>query len=342
MIHYRIVLKCAMFGTAHDVLILTVSLILLGAASAETFYVVQNPTEEGVWPSGFETISEAIQVSASGDEIWIASGTYHETISLDHGVHLYGGFTGNESPEDFDLRDWKANPVIIDGTGFNHSVITLSNAADTLFDGIFIRNGRSLYGGGIHCTTSELTLIDCRVSNNEAFTRVDCEVNSGDWNFSGVNTCYGDCYILGGLGGAVYLEESSLELLSSVIESNTGTMGGGVYGVSNSTVLIQDATLSHNAAIAAREVMDGTCCWVHTTYTECFHAEFDRYAGGYGGGVCVSSASLTILDSDVNRNQARLGGGGVDARGTTEVFYFEDSNFEDNLVESNPSLARRG
>ena len=48
------------------------------------------------WTSSKRTIGAAIKSAESGQEIWVALGSYSETIAPGDGIPVYGGFTGSE------------------------------------------------------------------------------------------------------------------------------------------------------------------------------------------------------------------------------------------------------
>ena len=80
------------------------------------------------WANATNDLQLAINNSASGDEIWVAAGTYYpsrmatalETVTLNNrfnafvlksGVKIYGGFAGNENL--LSERNWTTNNTIL-------------------------------------------------------------------------------------------------------------------------------------------------------------------------------------------------------------------------------------
>lgn len=80
---------------------------------AKVFYVTTTGTGDGSsWTKAFGSIDDALAKATSGDEIWIAVGTYKPTqliksskknsrhFPLKDGVSLYGGFAGTETTKE--------------------------------------------------------------------------------------------------------------------------------------------------------------------------------------------------------------------------------------------------
>ena len=78
------------------------------AALADVIYVDIDATgaDDGTsWSNAFTDLQAALAASASGDEIWVAEGTYLPTDTADRtisfamkdGVGIYGGFDGTET-----------------------------------------------------------------------------------------------------------------------------------------------------------------------------------------------------------------------------------------------------
>ena len=97
--------------------LLTMTLVLLFATVAswaQTTYFVKADGNSGTsWKTAFVTLQQALTTATSGDQIWIAAGTYKPTqqagngtenrdmaFVLKAGVKIYGGFAGNETALD--------------------------------------------------------------------------------------------------------------------------------------------------------------------------------------------------------------------------------------------------
>ncbi len=79
-------------------------------AQAKIYYVKTDGTSTGTsWSDAASNIQTMIDKAVSGDEVWVAKGTYYpttetiardarsRTFSVKNGVNLYGGFAGSES-----------------------------------------------------------------------------------------------------------------------------------------------------------------------------------------------------------------------------------------------------
>lgn len=98
------------------------------------------------WSAAKRTIASALESAATGDEIWVAAGTYSEHLLMKDGVGLYGGFEGLETLRA--QRDWLTHRTILDGST-NGVVLTLKQCgASTTVDGFTIQMGS---GTGILC-----------------------------------------------------------------------------------------------------------------------------------------------------------------------------------------------
>lgn len=106
------------------------------------------------WSHAKATVQAAIDVAAQGDEIWVATGVYHQRIhnrvvgetAVD--VALYGGFAGVETSRD--QRDWGTNLTALHGDNAG-VVVSITGGAGpaTRIDGFVITGGNSNGGGGI-------------------------------------------------------------------------------------------------------------------------------------------------------------------------------------------------
>src|ERR1041385_4855454 len=66
------------------------------------------------WVQAKKTVGNAMGATHSGDQLWVAAGTYLEHVTLKSGVALYGGFTGTESA--LEQRDPTKNRSVLNGS----------------------------------------------------------------------------------------------------------------------------------------------------------------------------------------------------------------------------------
>jgi hypothetical protein len=135
---------------------------------------------------------------ASGDEVWIASGTYivDGTTNLVDGVNVYGSFAGTETSvagrEKASNKPWDfTGKTVIDGGQANIvAFVTLTTfAAPTVFDGITVTNfsvSGADGGFGFMRAIGTFTVQNCIVNNN-TFTGNGTGVNGGFYIQTGVS-----------------------------------------------------------------------------------------------------------------------------------------------------------
>jgi hypothetical protein len=222
----------------------------------QTYYVTttgDDAANSGTsWSEAFRTLHKALASANSGDEIWIAKGTYYpdegpgiqansvaEHFYLKAGVEIYGGFEGTEPPAyDLNLRDFEANTTFLsgdidqDGTLSGNSNNIFYNSWDqldssALLDGVTIDGGNtspstgfsSIEGGGMFLFQTSPRLVNCTFSNN-----------------------YSD-----GLAGGLYLNRASPQLLKCrFIGNQSGFSGGGMW-LGESSPLIEDCIFENNS-----------------------------------------------------------------------------------------------
>ena len=77
------------------------------------------------WTDAFTALQPALEAARSGDQIWVAAGTYTPSLEstpgdprsacfgMRNGVAIYGGFAGTE--HNLEQRDWVRHPAILSG-----------------------------------------------------------------------------------------------------------------------------------------------------------------------------------------------------------------------------------
>lgn len=320
-------MKTLLFTVAAMIIVI----IVAGSACATTYFVKPPPAGSDAnsglsWALAKATVSGAIAVATTGDEIWVAAGTYPEHIrnrtagenSVD--VKLYGGFNGTETL--LGQRNPTANPTILDGGGGeppippeSGSVITITGGAGPgmVIDGFTIIHGHAYLGGGISMVGSAPTISNNHIKDNTAHV--------------GAGIYIGDYKNVPPVANPV--------ISSNLIDLNFGGDGGGIavsgsaiiadYGLPSAAPLIRNNYITGNVANGKA---GGIGSWGHASpfiannVIRANAANYDETSSTLGGGgiystaddlsgrpVAFAIAAPTIINNVIAANGADNGGG---------------------------------
>ncbi|HEX2987593.1 MAG TPA: right-handed parallel beta-helix repeat-containing protein, partial [Chloroflexota bacterium] len=320
--------------------------VLSSPLYARTIFVnCTRPGNEGdglTWATARKTVQAGLNSATSGDQVWVARGTYLERITLGDGVAVYGGFVGTES----DLSQRPAFPrppsdpdeAILDGYRGGSVVTSPPGAtAATRLDGFTIRNGSDAgaHGGGICCESSSPTISNNLIKENTAgmgggilcvlssptITNNIIAANVGNYGGGGIccaqfsspfisgNTIIGNH---GSYGGGINCDRSSPTVSSNRITANLAGSGGGV--------LCQNAAspiLSSNAILGNIAVWDSAVCCNGSSPT----ISNNTIAGNGGGGIDCGSSSPSVSNNIVAMNAWGIrSSGGVPVLQNNDVY----------------------
>ncbi|MCK5173408.1 MAG: right-handed parallel beta-helix repeat-containing protein, partial [Planctomycetes bacterium] len=181
------------------------------------------------WATAYSDIQDALILAVSGDDIWVAAGTYvpgdatTDSYNMKNGVDLYGSFAGDENPATFDLadRDFDANATILSGQvaeGTTSKIVYASNlSTPPVLNGFVMTDAsRSLW-----CTSTDMIIESCVISNS---------VNDGMYSTSGSNPVITDCIIENNGSRGVWFNGVSSPTITNSIIRNNGQEGLYCYG----------------------------------------------------------------------------------------------------------------
>ncbi len=195
----------------------------------------------------------------------------------------------------------------------------LFTEGDSTVTSSFIRDNDATWGGGAYTFRGVLTLDDSEVTGNRAAG------GAGVWSF----------------GGAVTVRAGSLVSDNRASTYNGGGIFSGWDTGGRNDLSITDSTVSGNRALLG----DGGGVWTGTR-TTVSDSSIISNSGTAGGGMATSGVadrvtSIDVLRSTVDRNEARLSGGGI-ANGRHVTLLFHRSTLSRNDADGGGGLANSG
>ena len=178
----------------------TVSRDVMVRPSGEIIYVDVDATgipDGNSWQTAYTDLQSALTEASSGDEIWVAEGTYRPSVEhggsgerfksfqLKNGVALYGCFAGMETS--LDERAWALRETIlsgdigIEGDDSDNCYHVFYHPADTALDNTAILDRFTITGGkadgsyphdaggGMYNDAASPTLTNCTFEGNSAY-----------------------------------------------------------------------------------------------------------------------------------------------------------------------------
>ncbi len=293
-------------------------LVLCIQIEAKNIYVVQNATGNGTsWSEATSSLTQALQLAETGDQIWVAKGIYSpsstanrdDSFIIPDGVQVYGGFIGTET--ELNQRDVKNNPTILSGE------IGKPGIADNSYTIVYFENA------------GEQTILD-------GFTLTAGNAN-GELEEGNPARC----------GGAVYINGENIVskpvISNCMFLENFGRDGAAVYnnGRKNgesSPKFVNCSFLNNEAGLDGGAVYnDGR--FSGKSIPSFVNCHFERNMGTYGGAICNATESgvcnLILTNCSFIENAAYLRGGAVFSLNGDERCYLEmsDCQFEKNFPD---------
>jgi len=229
------------------------------------------------WTNAFEHLQDALSSASSGDEIFVAQGTYFPdtttnfdsnsrsaTFRLKNGVAIYGGFPRGGGDGSFTARDPGARRTVLSGdidgddapdfanndNNSSHVVTGTAVNASALLDGFIITAGNSSSGDGAGLIISggSPSISNCVFEYNSASAS-----GGAIYNNNSSSPSISGCSFRGNLaqnGGAIYNRNSSRpNIINCSFEGNVaGTEGGAINNNNNSSPIITNCVFQGNAA----------------------------------------------------------------------------------------------
>jgi hypothetical protein len=280
------------------------SLILSGLAQARVIHVMAGGDEDFVsqgasWDQP-ANLHHAIEISSSGDQIWVGSGTYlsrrmlpsglFSSLLLKEGVAIYGGFQGTESQ--FSERDLEgAAPTILTGdledddlaiedapwiedtmVGRNTDCVVKAYGVGrtTVLDGVTITGAKGTYSASALEIRGGSPIINaCRFLRN--FSQLGGAISVRNESSPIISNCLIRHNEADESGGGVYCELSSPMIVNCTFLDNLNDAGDGnltIYAERLSGVTVQNSIIWNRHALEGDRLPVGTS---GASYCFCSH-----------------------------------------------------------------------
>jgi hypothetical protein len=320
------------------------------------------------WANAFTDLQSALKEAQSGDQIWVAKGTYKptsgsdRTISfvLDAGVAVYGGFAGTETQ--LSQRDWVHDVSTLSGyigtigTSSANSEHVISNSVSRAITGRppVITSGSappSLTNSdnSYHVVTSSgldaSAILDgfTVTGGNANGPTLAMQAGGGMYNdsssptlanliFSGNSVGHFDlsaASLRDGRGGGIYNENSSPTLTNITFSNNFAFLYGGGIDNNSSSPTLTNVTFSGNSASVGGGIRND---FSSPTLT---NVSFSGNGATYGGGMANLSSTPTLTSVTFSGNSADADGAGGGMYNNSSSPMLTNVTFRGNIASSN-------
>ncbi|WP_346854844.1 family 43 glycosylhydrolase [uncultured Draconibacterium sp.] len=177
-------------------------------------YVAENGnnTDGKSWESAFTSLQKAVDAATPGTQIWVAEGSYGNSLQIDGktALYIYGGFKGNEKA----LSERNVlTTTKLDGERKTPHVLSVLNSEYIRIDGLNISGGKNTgerangNGAGIWLENGgeSVRFVNCTISDNYASNN-----GAGIYVSNGASPLFVGCDIINNEaninGGAVYVD----------------------------------------------------------------------------------------------------------------------------------------
>ncbi|HET7713285.1 MAG TPA: cadherin, partial [Patescibacteria group bacterium] len=279
------------------------------------------------WEDAYIDLQSALAAASSGDEIWVAAGTYKPTAGTDrtisfvlkNGVAVYGGFAGTETANT--QRNYVTNVTVLnadigvenDNSDNSYHVVVGSNTDNSaILDGFTVRGGNADHdsylseqskGGGMYNETGSPTLSNMIFKDNFATSGGGIANRQSSPTLSNVTFTNN---IAASLGGGMHNESSSSPVLTSVtLDGNSAPNGGGMHNLESTPKLTGVIFLNNGGTSygAGGGMTNNHSAPILVSVT------FSENSAGEGGGMYNYYGNPTLTNVTFSGNIADSGGG---------------------------------
>ena len=247
------------------------------------------------WANAKATIMAAVNASASGDEVYIAAGTYNEAITGKDGVSLRGGYNPATGARDIDNLK-----TIIDGTNLGKPVVKFSSncKAVTTVEGLILQNADHTENGGGAYIRGNVIMERCTVRNCKGAAGGGICAAGGEDKISRINHCIIELCESTSDGGGVFLMTHTV-MDGCIVRGCDGKYAAVVVGNDNNTpgCILQNTVIHNNSCtISGWPASAGIYNRAGGEVTNCTVCNnFSDGGGGYAGIHSVSKVYNSVF-----------------------------------------------
>ncbi len=295
------------------------------------------------WTSAYKYLQTALARSASGQQIWIAKGTYKPALGvtgidtntydtsfvMKSGVTWLGGFKGTEN--DSGKRDWNNNQSILTGERGNPNDSTdnlgtiVLGADNATMDGLVVEKG-GVAIGTMDCRGKSPQITNCVFQNNAGNAVINADLNA--------NPAIKNCGFINNQTsqGAIYFLGSPTISFCKFQYNSAGVAGGAIRG--------EGSTIITSSIFEGNQAGEGGAITIEDAPTETFtiaNCIFIRNSANDGGAIYASGLGTFTNDVFI-QNSGKEFGGAVNASAVNNDF----SNFTNCAFFGNGSISTYG
>jgi uncharacterized repeat protein (TIGR02543 family) len=260
------------------------------------------------WTNAYTDLQSALSLSVSGNEIWVAKGTYKPSSGTDRaisfqmkdGVNVYGGFSGNETA--IEQRNWTTNETILSGNigaqnvDTDNSYHVMIGASNTIIDGLIVEKGYAdgaeelSKGAGLYGIGINLSVKNCLFRNNYCVND-GAGIEASPSSSMSIESCRFSSNSAGG-GAGVHVQLSTAIIKSCIFYQNCAGNGGGFcsYRATSPITIINSLFISNSGGSSGGGIYtdSGTA-----NATNCIF--YGNTKVNFGGAVCHVRTGSTVL-----------------------------------------------
>ena len=273
-----------------------------------------------------DALEDALDGVLEGDTVHICAGEYVYTADFDDESVLL--------PDNVTIEGAGAGSTILNGAD-QYYLLAVEHADGIVVQNLGFEHGQDVIGAGLYVDDSEVDVLNCSFSNNEATTDGGAGIYAEYSDVSVYGSSFSNNSASDG-GAGLYADHSSVSVYDSSFSNNSTSWGGAGLYARNSSVSVYDSSFSNNAAPFGGGLVARLSAVVieRSTFTENVATNDEDDYGG--AAVYTYDGEINIVNSRFVRNESAGVGGAV------ELYWgpvtISGSTFIGNKAQQGPAI----